>query len=111
LTLLLSADQGTARQAKARYDHRFEFTPDTGDEAQRLSLYLVDWDAQGRRKEVVVGSDGGELDRRSVAGFGDGRWLSWEVRGRVRFTLTALAGPDAVLFGVFLDPVVAESRR
>jgi hypothetical protein len=71
----------------------------------RVSLYFLDWDAQSRTQTVeVFNSDGQLLDSRTVSGFRDGVYLTWEVQGDVRFDFTKVAGPNAILNGIFFDP-------
>ncbi|HET6576243.1 MAG TPA: hypothetical protein VFG68_21760, partial [Fimbriiglobus sp.] len=85
------------------------FTADvtlSGGTARRVSLYFLDWDRLGRsqRVEVLDAATGAVLDTRDVSSFGDGKYLSWNLTASVRFRVTNLAGPNAVLSGVFFDP-------
>jgi hypothetical protein len=71
----------------------------------RISLYFLDWDTQGRSQAIEIFNSAGELlDRQTVSGFSGGTYLTWEVQGEVRFDFTRLAGPNAVLSGIFFDP-------
>jgi subtilisin family serine protease len=74
----------------------------------RLALYLLDWDNVGRgeRVEVLDGS-GAVLDTQNVAGFAGGKYAIWEVQGAVRIRITRTAGVNAVVSGLFLDPVTS----
>ena len=49
------------------------------------------------------------LDTETVSNFSDGVYLDWRVSGNVVITVTCLAGPSAVLSGLFLDapPITA----
>jgi hypothetical protein len=44
------------------------------------------------------------LDRRSVADFASGAFLTWYVSHRVRFRFTRIDGTDATVSGIFIDP-------
>jgi hypothetical protein len=72
-------------------------------QSHRVSLYLVDWDGQGRaeRVDVVDPATGAVLDSRTISNFAGGQYLSWTVTGRVTLRVTATAGPNAVLSGIF----------
>jgi hypothetical protein len=71
-----------------------------------VSLYLLDWDGAGatarsERVEVLDAGTGAVLDAQAVSGFGGGRYLSWNVAGAVRFRVTAVAGYNAAVSGLF----------
>jgi hypothetical protein len=72
----------------------------------RLALYVLDWDNQGRseRIDVINPATGAVLNSQTVSSFQGGEYLVWDVSGNVQFKITSLAGPNAVLSGVFLDP-------
>ena len=44
------------------------------------------------------------LDTRTASGFAGGHYLVWQVSGPVRIRLTRLAGSNAVVSGLFVDP-------
>jgi hypothetical protein len=97
------------------------FTLDLGitdGQTHRIALYLLDWDGYGspsgrvERVDAQDGTTGATLDSRSIGqGSGDsnpqdqftsGKYLIWNVRGHVRFTITNLnTTSNAVLSGVF----------
>lgn len=104
--LLLGRDGKAERRATAHYGAAPAVTVDTGGTACQVSVYVLDWDRQGRRQEMVVTTADGrrELDRRPVADFQGGRWLTWTVSGLVRITARHGSGGDnAVISGVFID--------
>jgi hypothetical protein len=69
-----------------------------------LSLYCIDWDNQGRSQRVdLLDTAGNLLGSQVLSGFASGVYLGWQVSGSVVVKLTKLAGPNAVLSGVFLD--------
>jgi hypothetical protein len=75
-----------------------------GGQTLKVSLYFLDWDGRGRRERIdVLGHAGQVVDSRTVADFGGGVYLAWGVSGEVTFRITRLAGPDAVLSGLFFD--------
>jgi hypothetical protein len=77
----------------------------TDTQPHRVSLYLLDWDAQNRTQTVeIFNKDGQLLDSRTVSAFRDGVYLTWDVQGDVRFDFTKVAGPNAILNGIFFDP-------
>jgi hypothetical protein len=75
---------------------------------QQIGLYLVDWDHLQReeRIDVIDQISGNLLDSETVTGFDSGVYLNWNVTGTVVFHVTNLGGgPNAVVSGVFVDPV------
>jgi hypothetical protein len=77
----------------------------TDGQTHQVALYFLDWDNAGRSERVDVLSSAGEvLDSRIVTSFSGGQYLVWNISGNVTFRITSLAGPDAVLSGLFFDP-------
>ena len=74
-------------------------------ESHKVSLYGVDWDSTTRsqRIDVIDPATGEVIDSRTMSSFHDGAYLTWEIRGSVRFRITKLAGANAVIGGVFFD--------
>ncbi len=74
--------------------------------SHKLSLYFLDWDRSGRSQtvELLDASSGAVLDSQSVSNFGEGTYLSWNVKGAVRARITKQSGSNAVLMGAFFDP-------
>jgi hypothetical protein len=73
----------------------------------RVGFYCLDWDAQNRseRFDVIDLSSGAVLDTRNISGFGDGQYLTWNLRGNVRVRVTYTgAGANAVVSGFLFDP-------
>jgi hypothetical protein len=76
----------------------------------KVSLYFLD--LEGVRNlgiDVIDPADGSLLDTRSINDAGQGLYYSWIVQGRVGFQITRLTA-NAVLSGVFLDPLIVSSR-
>ena len=97
------------------------FTIDVGvtdGETHRLALYLLDWDGYGyphgrvERIDAVNATSGATLDSRTAGQtaddtnpddqFRNGKYLVWDVRGHVTFTVTNL-NSNAVVSGIFFD--------
>jgi hypothetical protein len=77
----------------------------------QVALYFLDWDNQGRGETVQVAdaASGAVLDTRTVSNFSNGQWLSWNLSGHVKITISDTAGPDAVVSGVMFDPMVQKA--
>lgn len=104
---------GTTRIAATWYTNSFSFDVSFTDGAtHQLALYVVDWDASERVERIDLLDVGGAmLDSRSVSDFAAGRYLVWNVKGRVTVRVTRTAGPNAVVSGVFLDPAAGSGSR
>ena len=74
-----------------------------------LALYALDWDAAGRAQTIQIRDTATSalLDTRTVTGFSNGMWVTWNIAGSVTVTVTRTAGPDAVLSGIFFGPALA----
>ena len=68
----------------------------------QLSTFLTG-DNQGRaeRVDVLDASSNAVLDSRTISGFQGGQYLVWNLKGHVTFRITLIAGPNAVLSGLF----------
>jgi hypothetical protein len=112
-------DSGNAKRIAAAWYSTSALTIDlnlTDGQTHRIALYLLDWDSSGApngRVERVDAQDtitGEILDSRMLGQptgdtnpadrFNDGKYLSWNVQGHVRFMITNL-NSTAVLSGVF----------
>ena len=81
----------------------------TDGAAHRVSLYLLDWDSGGDRRQSVTVTDlqGNVLDRvdaGEIGAYDGGVVLGWDVTGQVRITSDVVAGPNAVVSAVYVDP-------
>ncbi len=67
-----------------------------------LELYAVDWDAGGRRETITVNGQSALLSGEFV----NGAWITYPIDvaagGTVTIDVTRVAGPNAVLSGIFL---------
>ena len=74
----------------------------------RLSVYVLDYDKNGRSLEITVKSRDRKLHDRqtaTVAETAKGVYLSWEVTGPATITVSKAAGFNAVVSGIFVDEV------
>ncbi len=76
-------------------------------QAHDLELYFLDWNGRGRQEQVQIAAaaTGTVLDTEMVSSFSAGVYLDWKVSGNVVITITTKGGPNAVLSGLFIDPV------
>ena len=100
---------GSSNRVAAVWYSTTSFTIDVdvnNGQANDIGLYVLDWDKQGRSEQIQVSSatTGAILDTETVSNFSGGAYLQWNVTGNVVFTVTRLAGPSAVVDGVFIDP-------
>ena len=54
--------------------------------------------------QLTNAATGAVLNTETVSSFESGVYLQWAVSGNVLITFTRLAGKNAVLSGLFLDP-------
>jgi len=104
----LQQGAGSGRIASAWYASP-SFTIDVNlidGNAHEVGLYCLDWDNQGRAEKIDVmdAVSGNVLDSRSVSAFGNGTWLLWNLSGHVTLRVTATAGSNAVVSGIFFSP-------
>jgi hypothetical protein len=78
----------------------------TDGQLHYLALYFLDWDSTARSEQVQLTSaaTGAVLDTETVSSFHGGVYLDWPISGNMVVTITRLAGANAVLSGLFLDP-------
>jgi hypothetical protein len=74
--------------------------------AHDLAMYFLDWEKAGRAVQIdaVNETTGQVYDSRKVSDFSQGRYVVWTVRGRVRFNIKRLAGPNVAVSGLFIGP-------
>ena len=76
------------------------------EQPYQLTVYLLDFDRNGRAIEAIVEDDFGTfVDRQkaTVEETARGVYLTWTVTGAVTMTLRKLAGFNVVASGVFID--------
>jgi Fibronectin type III domain len=104
----LQSPDATTRHAATFYDgnqialHLTFTTAYSGN----LHLYVVDWDAIGRRETVTVNDGSGARSANISTDFSQGAWVTVPINvaagGTVTVTVTRTAGLNAVLSGIFL---------
>ncbi|MDX1951384.1 MAG: FN3 associated domain-containing protein [Verrucomicrobiota bacterium] len=82
----------------------FDVEIDLINTGKRLALYFEDWDRLGRSQKVEVfdAVSGSLLHSYTMSNFGDGVYLNYDFHGRIRIRVTRLAGPNAVMNGLFI---------
>lgn len=83
-----------------------------GGVAHHVSLYFVDRDSLGRSEDITVvdAATGATLDGPyHLTAFSSGQYLTWKISGHVHIKITWVnnAGANAVVSGIFFDPVPA----
>jgi hypothetical protein len=106
----LQTPDGSSRAATGWFSPS-SFTIDvrlTDRQVHELTLYALDWDNQGRQEliQVIDPVTGNVLDAEVVSGFSGGMYLQWAVIGHVHIVVTNLGPANAVISGLFLDPVI-----
>jgi hypothetical protein len=105
----LQTASGSSRIAACWFSST-SFTVDvnlTDGQPHDLALYALDWDGNNGRSEKMAISDantGAVLDTETVSKFSGGVYLDWKIAGHVVIKVTRLAGANAVLSGLFIDP-------
>lgn len=79
--------------------------------AHKVAIYSLDWDNAGRAQTVQVtdAATGAVLNSQTVSAFNGGKYLVWEIKGRVKLTVTRSSGPNSVVSGIFFDPATTTS--
>jgi len=88
----------------------FSFNVNFTDGAtHQLALYAVDWDNQGRSEKIQItnATTSAVLDTETISNFYNGAYVSWDITGNVKITVTALSGPNSVISGLFFDPAAS----
>src|SRR5207248_1379874 len=72
----------------------------------QIAFYFLDWDGHDQRSQTIEVRDatsGALLDRRILTAFSAGKYLSWQVRGNVRFVFSANNTLSVVFSALFFD--------
>ena len=106
--VLASRRRDAARQATCWHhgdEMRFEVVPPDA-RPYKLTVYVLDFDRNGREISVAVRSEAGpqDLRRLSKAETAGGAYLSWTVSGSQTIEVKKLVGYNAVVSGIFIDP-------
>lgn len=74
-----------------------------------VALYFLDWDDRGRVQEVeLLDAAGVVRDRFTVDYFANGKYLIISLKGYARVRIRRIDGENALLNGIFFDPVPIE---
>ena len=101
-------------------DGIFYFDVNLNNDLHRVSLYCLDWDSQDRIEdiEIIDAVTKESLDSiQRVENFQNGIYLTWNISGRVHIKVTWIPNADlndvdnAVVSGIFLDPVLVSDTR
>jgi hypothetical protein len=108
----LSTADGSSREAGCFYSST-GFTIDfriTDGATHRVAIYLCDWDSANRSQtvELLNGDTGAVLQSQTISGFSRGQYLIWDVKGHVQLRFTRLAGPNAIVNGLFFQPAAKQ---
>jgi fibronectin type 3 domain-containing protein len=100
---------GSTDRAASCWYSAASFTVDvtiTDGKAHRVALYFLDWDTNNRAEkiEAIDAATGQVLDTRWVKTFNGGKYLVWDIKGKVKFKFTRTGGYNAVLNGIFFGP-------
>ncbi len=102
---------GGASRIAATWYASTSFTVDvdvTNSQSYNLELYVLDYNGGNARSEQIQLSNAGTgavLSTETVSDFTNGAYLNWTISGNVLITITKTAGANAVLSGLFFDPV------
>ncbi len=81
----------------------------TGTATHMVTLYMLDYGPAGRAETLTVTdtTSGATLNTQNVANFSQGVYYSWLISGNVTITVQLTGGLNAVVSGVFFDPLPA----
>ena len=94
----------TERLAASFYSQSMVFDFDwNGSSAEQAAMYFMDWDAAGRVQKVDFydATTGSLLTSMTLSGFQNGVYLVFSLDRDINVYITSIAGPDAVISGVF----------
>ncbi|MCL5667038.1 MAG: GPI anchored serine-threonine rich family protein [Patescibacteria group bacterium] len=81
----------------------------TDNNEHQVALYFLDYDSynRGQTVDVLDAVSGQVLNSQNIFSFHDGKYLSWQVKGHVKFRITSATGSNVVLSGMFFDSAAA----
>jgi PKD repeat protein len=105
----LQEPDSNERFAACYFNHEAFFVEMYLPEKSLVSFYFLDWEGTSRRQNITI-TDAyepfGFLDSRALSSsFNGGVYLTWELKGHVRVEIAHTGGANAVLSGIFFDPV------
>lgn len=108
----LQTPDGTSREAGCWYSSTgFDIDLNfTDGKTHRLAAYFCDWDYAGRSEklELLDAASGTVLQTLTLSSFSGGQYQIWDIKGHVKLRLTRIAGPNAVVNGLFLQAAAAQ---
>jgi hypothetical protein len=99
---------GAGQRIASCYYAASSFTIDvniTDGNTHRVALYLLDWDTTARVENISIvdAATNAFLDMETYAGFDNGEYATWNIKGHVHIQVTRTAGGNAVVSGIFVD--------
>ena len=79
----------------------------TDGQSHNIELYLLDYDTTSRSEQIVFtdANTDAVLSTQTVSSFHDGVYMNYTISGNVLITITKTGGTNAVLSGLFFDPM------
>ncbi len=110
----LQRSSGSTTRIASTYYSSSSFTINvnlTDGNTHRIALYLLDWDSSSRSETISILNANSDtvLDEETFSGFHNGQYASWDVQGSVIIQVTKTGGSNAVVSGVFFDPIITSS--
>lgn len=107
LEYFMNPPTGKDRIAAGRYADDLTFDLDVGPSPHKLSIYNLDWDQRSRVHEIDIIQPETQqpLDTQTVDHFAKGVYTSWKIQGKVKVVIHRVAGDNASVSGIFLDPM------
>ena len=112
----LQTASGSSTHIASTYYSSSSFTFDVNladTNPHRIALYLLDWDSSSRTEAISIldAATNAVLDTETFSGFHGGQYAFWFVQGHVRIQVTRTGGSNAVISGIFFDPIVITSAQ
>jgi len=105
----LQTASGAGRIAATWYNSpSFSFDVNLTDgNSHQFALYAIDWDDSGRAESIQVLDAATEavLNTQNISAFSNGVYLVWNLSGHVKINVIQTANTNAVISGVFWDPI------
>ncbi|MGO9463511.1 MAG: hypothetical protein ACLQVF_05025, partial [Isosphaeraceae bacterium] len=84
----------------------------TDGQAHDIAVYALDWPDYGRSEQIQVSNaaTGAVLSTETISNFDAGLYLQWKITGNVIIQFSGMGGTNAVVSGLFFDPVVSSTQ-
>jgi hypothetical protein len=108
--MLSAASRIAANWFTPEPSNSFDIDLDVGASPRQVAVYVVDWDhdlARARTETIAVldAATKATLDRQTLTRFEEGLYAIWTIRGHVVLRVRRAAGVNAVVSGLFVDPL------